>query len=175
MRIRAARSAELPILQDIEIEAGSVFHEVGMDEIAGDVPFPIPELLAYVEAGHAWVACDDSGALFAAADADRPVGYLLAEVVDDALHVEQVSVLPTYAHQGIGRALIDHAATVAAKEGYPALTLTTFVDVPWNGPYYARLGFTPIATPGPELQAIRDKEAALGLDRWPRVAMRRST
>ncbi len=164
MGIREARSAELPILQEIEIEAGRMFRDVDMDEIAADEPFPIPELLAYVEADHAWVATDDD---------DLPIAYLLAEVVDDALHVEQVSVRPAYMRRGIGRALIDHAAMVAAAEGRAALTLTTFVDVPWNGPYYARLGFVPVAAPGPELQAVRDKEAAVGLDRWPRVAMRR--
>jgi GNAT superfamily N-acetyltransferase len=165
MRIRAAVSAELPILQDIEVEAGASFGDIGMPEVARDEPFAISELLAHLEAGHAWVACDDD---------DRPIAYLLAEVVDGEFHIEQVSVRPAYAHRAIGRALIEHAATVAAADGYPALTLTTFVEVPWNGPYYARLGFVPIAAPGPELQAIRDKEAALGLDRWPRMAMRRS-
>jgi hypothetical protein len=47
--------------------------------------------------------------------------------------------------------------------------------VPWNGPYYARCGFVTLddsdVTPG--LRAIRRREAAHGLDRWPRVCMRR--
>ena len=59
--------------------------------------------------------------------------------------------------------------------GLPALTLTTFAYVPWNAPYYARCGFRVLddaeITPG--LRAIREQEAALGLDRWPRVCMRR--
>ncbi|MZD06511.1 GNAT family N-acetyltransferase, partial [Streptomyces sp. SID5785] len=53
--------------------------------------------------------------------------------------------------------------------------LTTFRDVEWNAPYYARLGFRVLAedevTPG--LARIRAAEAAHGLDRWPRVCMRR--
>jgi hypothetical protein len=55
------------------------------------------------------------------------------------------------------------------------LTLTTFTHVPWNAPYYERLGFRPLPeaelTPG--LVAIRQNEAAHGLDRWPRLSMRR--
>ena len=64
---------------------------------------------------------------------------------------------------------------IGAATGVPALTLTTFTDVPWNAPYYVRCGFRILAdaqlTPG--LRAIRDREAAHGLDRWPRVCMRR--
>jgi hypothetical protein len=48
-------------------------------------------------------------------------------------------------------------------------------DVPWNAPYYTRCGFRALddreLTPG--LRAIRAHEAAIGLDRWPRVCMRR--
>lgn len=66
--------------------------------------------------------------------------------------------------------------TRADSEGAPALTLTTFTDVPWNAPYYARCGFRRLddgeLTPG--LREISEREAAHGLDRWPRVCMRRA-
>jgi hypothetical protein len=56
------------------------------------------------------------------------------------------------------------------------LTLTTFADVPWNAPYYARLGFeiTPPNKITPGLREIRQYEAAAGLDAWPRVVMSRT-
>ncbi|NEE19500.1 GNAT family N-acetyltransferase, partial [Streptomyces sp. SID7499] len=79
------------------------------------------------------------------------------------------------ARRGIGRDLIAHLAALAATRGMAALTLTTFTDVPWNAPYYARIGFRVLAerelTEG--LRAIRAEEAQHGLDRWPRVCMRR--
>ncbi|WP_436770975.1 GNAT family N-acetyltransferase [Yinghuangia sp. YIM S09857] len=164
MRIRAAVAAELPALQDIEIAAGLCFRDVGMPEIAGDEPLPVGELDAYRADGHAWVAVD--------AD-DRPGAYLIAKPVDGNLHVEQVSVHPDHARRGVGRALIDHAAEHAAEHGMPALTLTTFTEVPWNAPYYARIGFSVLdeADAGPGLRAVRVAEAAHGLDRWPRVCM----
>lgn len=47
--------------------------------------------------------------------------------------------------------------------------------MPWNAPYYARLGFRVLTdselTDG--LRKIRAEEAEHGLDRWPRVCLRR--
>jgi N-acetylglutamate synthase-like GNAT family acetyltransferase len=95
--------------------------------------------------------------------------------VDGCLHVEQLSVDMGSARRGLGRTLLEHAARRAAADRLPALTLTTFERVPWNAPYYARLGFRILddaeVTPG--LRAIRQREAETGLDRWPRVCMRR--
>ena len=166
MHIRAVRQAELPVLRDIERAAGEGFRDVGMPQIADDEPLPLDVLAGYHRAGRAWVATDPT---------DVAVGYLLADVVDGNLHVEQVSVHPRCARRGVGRRLLDHLAAHATATGVPALTLTTFADVPWNGPYYARCGFVTLddsdVTPG--LRAIRRREAAHGLDRWPRVCMRR--
>ncbi|MCB5169153.1 GNAT family N-acetyltransferase [Streptomyces bambusae] len=167
MEIREVRSEELPLLQDIERAAGRCFRDVGMPEIADDEPLPLDELARYRQSGLAWAAVGADGA---------PVAYLIAQHVDGNLHVEQVSVHPDSARRGIGRALLDHLARRAAAHGIPALTLTTFADVPWNAPYYARCGFTPLddAGLGPELREIRAREAAHGLDRWPRLAMYRA-
>jgi hypothetical protein len=55
------------------------------------------------------------------------------------------------------------------------LTLTTFAAVPWNAPYYARCRFRVLEDSelSPGMRAIRDREIAHGLHRWPRVYMRR--
>ncbi|MFF1869153.1 GNAT family N-acetyltransferase [Streptomyces sp. CB03911] len=163
MRIRTVTRDELPLLREIEWAAGECFREIGMPEIADDEPLPLPELARYLDEGTALAVVDA---------ADRPVAYLIAEPVDGALHIEQVSVHPDHARRGLGRALIDHLGQLG---GATALTLTTFAEVPWNAPYYARCGFRPLAaeeiTPG--LREIRRQEAAHGLDRWPRLCMRR--
>lgn len=106
---------------------------------------------------------------------DLPLGYLIADPVDGAAHIEQVSVHPSAARRGLGSALIDRAGAWAAHEGLTALTLTTFTHVPWNAPYYARLGFRVLTESGltDGLRKIRAEEAEHGLDRWPRVCMRR--
>ncbi|MFF8289632.1 GNAT family N-acetyltransferase [Streptomyces sp. NPDC016309] len=166
MRIRAARPEDLPVLRDVERAAGRCFRDVGMAAVADDEPLPYAELARYQEAGLAWVAQDGGR---------TPVAYLLAAPLDGDLHVEQVSVDPGSARRGIGRALLEHLAERAVADGIPALTLTTFAEVPWNAPYYARCGFRVMADReiGPGLRRVRRREAAHGLDRWPRVCMRR--
>ncbi|MET8848031.1 GNAT family N-acetyltransferase [Amycolatopsis sp. NPDC004625] len=162
--IRLARPDDLPALIDVEREAGALFRDVGMAAIADDDPGSVAELAAYQSAGRAWVSVDA---------ADRPVAYLIADVVDGCAHVEQVSVRPSHARRGLGKALIETLAEWAASRGLTALTLTTFAAVPWNAPYYERLGFrvVPEAEFGPGLRSIRLAEAARGLDAWPRVAL----
>jgi GNAT superfamily N-acetyltransferase len=166
MRIRAVRDEELPLLRDIERAAGECFRDIGMPEIADDEPPPLDVLATYERAGRAWVAVDDS---------DRPVAYVIADLVDGNVHVEQLSVHPDSARRGVGRSLLEHVAAQAAADGIPAMTLTTFAQVPWNAPYYERCGFRRLdeaeLTSG--LREIRRREAAYGLDHWPRVCMRR--
>ncbi|MEU4246440.1 GNAT family N-acetyltransferase [Amycolatopsis sp. NPDC026612] len=164
--IRLARPDDLPALIDVELDAGSLFREVGMAAIADDDPGSVAELATYQEAGRAWVSVDSG---------DRPVAYLVAALVDGCAHIEQVSVRPGHARRGLGSALIETLAEWAASRGLKALTLTTFAAVPWNAPYYERLGFrvVPAAEMGTGLRSIRRAEAARGLDTWPRVAMTR--
>jgi GNAT superfamily N-acetyltransferase len=135
-----------------------------MAAIADDDPGSVAELAAYQADGRAWVSVDDG---------DRPVAYLVAEVVDGHAHVEQVSVRPSHARRGLGSALIETLAEWARERGLAALTLTTFSAVPWNAPYYERLRFRVLeeAEIGAGLREIRRAEAARGLDAWPRVAM----
>ncbi|MEU4131270.1 GNAT family N-acetyltransferase [Streptomyces wuyuanensis] len=166
MRIRPAEPFELPLLQDVERAAGEPFRSLGMTAVADDDPPPLGELERCRKAGGLWVTVTEDG---------RPAAYLLTEPVDGAAHIEQLSVHPDFARRGLGRELIDHLAALAAAGGRCALTLTTFTEVPWNAPYYARLGFRALGedelTEG--LRNIRRTEAAHGLDRWPRTCMRR--
>ena len=164
--IRPPRRDELEALVAIERDAGALFATAGMPEIAQDDPGSGAELEPFRAGGHAWVAVD--------AD-DRPIAYLISSVVDGCAHIEQVSVAPAHARRGLGAALIDHLAAVAAAEGRPALTLTSFRDVPWNAPYYKRLGFRVVAPDdqGPELAALVADEAERIPGDAPRVAMRR--
>jgi GNAT superfamily N-acetyltransferase len=165
MGIRLAQAAELSAVQEIDQASARMFNDVGMPQIAGML-WTAEDLAAYREAGRLWVITGLD---------DCPAGFLLTEMVDGCVHVEQVSVDPGSARRGLGRALLDHAAQHAAEAGVRALTLTTFAQVPWNAPYYTRCGFRLLGdaevTPG--LRGIRRRDAAFGLDQWPRVCMRR--
>lgn len=162
MTIRPAEGRDLDRLGLIEIAAGRQFAAVGMPEIAEHEPLAVEELASY----RAWVAVDSH---------DEPVAYVLVDEVDGCAHVEQISVHPDVARQGLGRRLLGTVAAWATTAELVALTLVTFRDVPWNRPYYERLGFRVLDDDdlGPGLRARRDAEPARGLDPATRVCMRR--
>jgi GNAT superfamily N-acetyltransferase len=164
--IRPARPGDGPAIQEIERLAGERFREVGLGKIADDEPESLDALAAYATAGRSWVSVDGAA---------RPVGYTLVDVVDGLAHVEQISVRPDCQGTGVGRALLDQVGKWATEIGMGAITLTTFADVPWNRPLYEHLGFRVLQDVeiGPELQGVRDAEAAHGLDPATRVCMRR--
>ncbi len=164
--VRIATPDDLPRLPQIQLAAGTAFRDVGMAEIADNPPLTQPVLAGYQVAGRAWVVTGPD---------DLAVGFAVVDLVDGCAHVEQMSVHPRHARQGVGRRLVDAVAYWATARGLDALTLTTFRTVPWNAPYYRRLGFRELAdrevTPG--LAGILAAEVEFGLDPATRVAMRR--
>jgi len=62
-------------------------------------------------------------------------------------------------------------STWSAARGLPSVTLGTFRDVGWNGPFYEQLGFE-FLTSTPTLEAGLDKGAQCGVRRD--LVMRRS-
>jgi GNAT superfamily N-acetyltransferase len=155
--IREATPRELRYLDAIEQAAGMLFIEVGIGPLTG----PPPERNLALAA-----------AVFVAGD--PPVGFAQVEIDDGTAHLEELAVRPDHGRRGLGTALVERVCQWAAGQAYPAVTLLTYRDVAWNGPFYTRLGFTPTRlTPG--LARRREAERALGLDRWgARVAMRRA-
>jgi GNAT superfamily N-acetyltransferase len=164
--IRPANVEDIPTIQDIERRAGTAFATIGMDAIANDDPPSTDDLTEYIDGGRAWVAADED---------DRPVAYVLVDVIENNAHIEQVTVSPDNARQGLGAALIENVDLWSRGLGHDALTLTTFTDVPWNAPYYQSLGFRSVSADqlSEGLRRVRAHEAELGLDRWPRTAMTR--
>ncbi|MGE0304743.1 MAG: GNAT family N-acetyltransferase [Acidimicrobiia bacterium] len=157
-------------LQDLEVDAARRFRDVGLDQIADDTPTTESALEDAIVAGRLWVAVDRVS--------ERVLGYVRVSVVDGVGHLDEVGVAIASGRRGIGASLIERADTWARANDLLELTLTTFANVPWNAPYYERLGFRAIADDhlGPGLRAIRDNEQAGGLDdQSARVAMRRPT
>jgi GNAT superfamily N-acetyltransferase len=134
--IRACRPEDAPVLREIEWIAGQRFRDVGMDDVADHEPTSVDRLVRYAIAGRAWAAVTER---------DEVVGYVLVDEIDGNAHVEQISVRPDHQGAGVGRALLDRVGTWARDGGRPAITLTTFATVAWNGPLYRHLGFAEVA------------------------------
>jgi|SRR5262245_54908411 len=118
--------------------------------------------------GYLWVALAD----------DVAVGFAHVEVIErEAAHLEEIDVDPEHGRRGLGTRLVMQVCDWAAGNGYASVTLTTFREVPWNMPFYARLGFeiVPSEQLSPALCAIVDEETRRGLDPTRRVVMRRAS
>jgi GNAT superfamily N-acetyltransferase len=152
-------------IRDIEREAAQRFLGTPEAWIASDPPAPEALLDARLEDGGLWVAC---------LDGEPPVAALRFRPLGDALYIEQLDVLPAFGGRRLGAALLDHAGDLAREAGCSALVLSTFRDIPWNAPWYGRIGFEVIDVLPPELETLRSEHLARGLDESRRVFMRRS-
>lgn len=166
--IRLATVADVPAMQAAEVVATERFRDVADPRIARCADAP-PYWTAGLEKAsteqRAWVAVDDRDAI---------IGFAVACVVDGEGHLDELAVVPAHARRGVGRALVDEVVGWADAHHLTSITLTTFRDVPWNCPYYEKLGFDVVATLTPALQELLDVQATWGLDPSLRVVMRRS-
>jgi GNAT superfamily N-acetyltransferase len=164
-RLRTARRDERDRIQEIESLAGTRFSGLGLIDESLDVGFPTEDLDRLIRAGQVWVACDA---------ADRAVGMVIASVREGAVYVEEMDVLAEHGRRGLGGRLLEAVCAWAAEHGHNAVTLSTFRDVPWNGPFYRRHGFTDLSPAGwtPGMRAIHEREGRHGLRTDVRVFMR---
>jgi len=167
--IRTARPADVAVLPSVERAATDLYRtvmdETGITEDGLGRVTPDEELRDAQAAGLLWVAADPD---------DRPVGFALLRELDGACHLEEIDVHPAHGRRGLGARLLETVCGWARDAGYPAVTLSTFRDVPWNGPFYARHGFRPLEPTelGPDLRELVEAERGRGLRMDLRVVMR---
>lgn len=161
--IRSAYLSDLTLLADVERSAAQRFRGTPVDWAADGDPLPLEELLQAQAAGRLWVASHDG----------QVCGFALARPLDGDLFLAEMSVALPAQGLGLGRGLV--AALLAharAAAHYGAVVLTTDRDLPWNAPFYRRLGFVDLAPPySPGLQTRLQAEADAGFDPSRRCAM----
>lgn len=175
MTVREVRPSELRQLAAIEDSGGAPFREWFGDRV-------VPALLGPAPSGAERDSVD--GVLLVALEGGRArsvVGFAhVVWLVDDhglpAAHLEQLSVrLPEHGRRGTGTLLLEAACEEARWAGHRSITLCTYRDVPWNGPFYRARGFDEDPDPPAYLRAVRAHEQALGLDEpEPRQVLRRA-
>jgi GNAT superfamily N-acetyltransferase len=165
--ITAARQEDLARLPAIELAAARLLAGLAPESVLNETT-SLEVLNTARREGHLWVALSN----------DVPVGFAHIEVIErDAVHLEEIDVHPDHGRRGLGTTLVLRVCEWAASRGYASVTLTTFRDVPWNMPFYARLGFdvVPPEELSDELRTVVDDETRRGLDPSRRVVMRRPT
>jgi GNAT superfamily N-acetyltransferase len=165
--IRAARPQEIALLPQIENAADRRYVRVGLARVLAMAPASRPVLEEARRARRLWVAVSPT---------NRVVGFALMKVLDGAAWLDQLSVLDHWQGRGLGSALIDRCAALASARGHRWLHISTYIDVPWNAPFYVRRGFAPLprsAWP----RAFRRQvaiENSHGHPPWRRVVLRRA-
>jgi GNAT superfamily N-acetyltransferase len=103
------------------------------------------------------------------------IGFALLGRLDDAAHLREIDVLPTESGRGIGSALLAAACERARERGLRRMVLTTFRELPFNAPWYARCGFVELAPAELDdaLERVLAAEVEAGLDGEARCAMAR--
>ncbi|EKT55646.1 GNAT family N-acetyltransferase [Providencia sneebia] len=120
--------------------------------------------IEYVQQQMEWVAVDND---------DLPIGFINTQKLENSLHINEVSVCHIWQGKGIGKQLIQHILAYAQEQGIPFVSLTTFRDIPWNAPYYQRLGFRLLGESdlSEELKSILQEEVEAGFNAQDRCAM----
>ena len=158
-RIRKAIPEDVFLLGAIEREAAALFP-------AGRIP-DVDEVTSVedFEEGRG------DGLLFVADAGAGPVGFAICSEEPDSLHLEELAVHPEHGRRGLGRRLVLAVIEEAAARGLNGVSLTTFADLPFNGPVYTGMGFRTLAEAelDERLAATLAAERSRGLTR--RIAM----
>ena len=162
--IRSHLPADDAALAAVENRASELFREYhGYDSVA-DASIPHVEALRAMIAGQdVKVAVDDS----------LPVGYAVFGALGEFLHLRELSVDPRHGRRGLGSTLVAAAIDAARRGNYAGVSLTTFRDVPFNAPFYRRLGFREVELMD-ATEALRTRffaEVPAGIDPASRVLM----
>jgi GNAT superfamily N-acetyltransferase len=164
-KIRSVRAEELPLLAQIERSAAALFIHTPYAFLVNDEPLSLEFVRQRFQAGQIWVAVDSQNLV---------VGFAITREVDDnTIYLQEMDVAPAHGRKGLGAALVGTVRSWAQSQGYSAISLSTFRDLPWNAPFYSKLGFRILdkseLTIG--LQQIRQQELADGLPISDRVIM----
>ena len=162
-QIALARTEDLRLLPAIELAAAELLRGHAPESVLNETT----DCDTFADAARC-------GRLWVALAGDMPVGFALVEMLaDDLPHLDEMDIEPAHGRRGLGTALVQAVCEWATASGFSALTLTTFRGVPWNLPFYARLGFVEVPRDllRPELALVVSEEAARGLAPEKRAVM----
>lgn len=163
--IRAAVPEDAQLLPAIERSAAQAFRVIDeLSWLAKSPPMPVERHSELISLSTCWVAVDAE---------NRPQGFLSAERHGNDLHILELSVMRSMQGQGLGLQLVEAAKDYARSNRLRSVTLTTFANVPWNAPFYSRIGFRIKASPDLDqrLEAILSEEYKHGFAPGGRCAM----
>ena len=127
--VRTGTVTDVPLLAAIELAAGRLFPASRIPD--PDHTYPVAEL----------IRAADEGLLFVVEVDGAVVGFATCSRSGERLHLDEVSVHPDQGRRGYGRALVLRVIEEARERKQVGVSLTTFSDIAWNGPFYTAMGF----------------------------------
>lgn len=93
-------------------------------------------------------------------DSHKIMGFAAMRPLDGLLYLDNISVGPSASGMGIGAKLLSAVIEHAESLGVQAVSLTTFREPPWNGPWFRKDGFLtmPGAYIGEGLKQVMDRQ-----------------
>lgn len=163
--IRLARPEEVAQLAAIEDAAAELFRGTDVAGAYLDETQPVEKYRDAQRQEMLWVAVAPDGDV---------LGFALARLIDGEPHLEEIDVHPDHGRRGIGAALVRTVIEWARARGAGGVTLSTFRDIPWNGPFYASFGFQALDTASlpATFRKLRELEEKHGLPIEHRIVMR---
>lgn len=162
--IRRARLDDLSALPAVESSAATAYRAIpDRAWLADGEAISHAEHIALRERGITLIAEGDGGIC----------GFICSEPLGESLFIREVSVRHQDQGKGIGHGLLRALIDQARAAGWTRITLTTFRDLAWNAPFYARLGFRELQADAlaPELRLHLQREIEHGLPAEHRCAM----
>lgn len=132
IRLQLGTEADFARLAEIELAAARLGPPGRVPDLGNTVP--TAQLQLGVQAALLWVARQQ----------EVVVGFTMCTRHKEYLHLIEVAVHPDWGRQGVGRQLVGQVIEQARQLVLPGVTLTTFRDVAFNGPFYASMGFKEI-------------------------------
>ncbi len=176
--IRLARKGDMKAIKEIELKSAVRFKGTGLIDDLLDHHFEQGLLKELIGDGQVWVAeqilPDGQPRSSQTVTPHGPVGFAIATVLGPLAYLEEVDVLPNHGRRGLGRRLVETVAEWARGRNFPHLTLSTFVNISWNAPFYSTMGFEklPKTQWSKEIEEIHMLEQKLGLPVEERTFMR---
>lgn len=89
------------------------------------------------------------------------IGFAATRLLDGLLYLDNVSVDPRASGNGIGTALLSCVVAYARDIPVQGVSLTTFREPLWNGPWFRTHGFGPMpdARIGEGLRSVMDRQS----------------
>lgn len=140
--IRTATIDDIPRICDISASATKKFGSIPeLSDLADDAESP-KQVQEWLDQGQIYLAVNSSDG--------KALGFVAAYLVENIIYIGEISVLQECQGRGFGGQLVDIVSQWARKRSLhfgwskAQVSLKTYADVPWNGPWYRKRGFREI-------------------------------